>query len=50
MDRSKGLPARVPQPLDDVIVFRHLTTDDLKLVIDLELAKVRKRLQRAIAA
>jgi ATP-dependent Clp protease ATP-binding subunit ClpC len=30
--------------LDDVIVFRHLTTDDLKLVIDLELKKVRERL------
>jgi ATP-dependent Clp protease ATP-binding subunit ClpC len=30
--------------LDDVIVFRHLTNDDLKRVIDLELAKVRTRL------
>jgi ATP-dependent Clp protease ATP-binding subunit ClpC len=30
--------------LDDVIVFRHLNTDDLKLVIDLELKKVRERL------
>jgi ATP-dependent Clp protease ATP-binding subunit ClpC len=30
--------------LDDIIVFRHLTTDDLKLVIDLELKKVRERL------
>jgi ATP-dependent Clp protease ATP-binding subunit ClpC len=30
--------------LDDVIVFRHLTNDDLKRVIDLELGKVRKRL------
>lgn len=30
--------------LDDVIVFRHLTNDDLKRVIDLELSKVRKRL------
>ncbi len=30
--------------LDDVIVFRHLTTQDLKLVIDLELSKVRERL------
>ena len=30
--------------LDDVIVFRHLTTDDLKNVIDLELTKVRERL------
>jgi hypothetical protein len=34
--------------LDDVIVFRHLTTDDLKDVIDMELSKVRERL--AIAA
>src|SRR6187401_1450521 len=31
--------------LDDVIVFRHLTNDDLKRVIDLELGKVRKRLK-----
>jgi ATP-dependent Clp protease ATP-binding subunit ClpC len=30
--------------LDDVIVFRHLTKEDLKLVIDLELSKVRDRL------
>jgi ATP-dependent Clp protease ATP-binding subunit ClpC len=30
--------------LDDVIVFRHLTTDDLKSVVDLELSKVRERL------
>jgi ATP-dependent Clp protease ATP-binding subunit ClpC len=30
--------------LDDVIVFRHLTTEDLKSVIDLELKKVRERL------
>jgi ATP-dependent Clp protease ATP-binding subunit ClpC len=30
--------------LDDTIIFRHLTSNDLKLVIDLELGKVRKRL------
>ena len=30
--------------VDDVIVFRHLTIDDLKRVIDLELSKVRQRL------
>jgi len=30
--------------LDDVIVFRHLTTDNLKEVVDLELKKVRERL------
>jgi ATP-dependent Clp protease ATP-binding subunit ClpC len=30
--------------LDDVIVFRHLTTEDLKQVVDLELKKVRERL------
>jgi ATP-dependent Clp protease ATP-binding subunit ClpC len=30
--------------LDDTIIFRHLTVDDLKLVIDLELEKVRMRL------
>jgi ATP-dependent Clp protease ATP-binding subunit ClpC len=30
--------------LDDVIVFQHLTKNDLKQVIDLELAKVRERL------
>ena len=31
--------------LDDTIIFRHLTNEDLKEVIDLELAKVRNRLQ-----
>jgi ATP-dependent Clp protease ATP-binding subunit ClpC len=31
--------------LDDTIVFRHLTNEDLKDVIDLELGKVRNRLQ-----
>ena len=30
--------------LDDVIVFRHLQHDDLKLVIELEMAQVRNRL------
>ena len=30
--------------LDDVIIFRHLTIDDLKEVVDLELHKVRERL------
>jgi ATP-dependent Clp protease ATP-binding subunit ClpC len=30
--------------LDDTIIFRHLTTDDLKLVIDFEMSKVRGRL------
>jgi ATP-dependent Clp protease ATP-binding subunit ClpC len=30
--------------LDDVIIFRHLNSDDLKLVIDIELTKVRDRL------
>jgi ATP-dependent Clp protease ATP-binding subunit ClpC len=30
--------------LDDVIIFRHLTNEDLKDVIDLELASVRNRL------
>ena len=30
--------------LDDVIIFRHLTNNDLKQVIDLELGKVRERL------
>lgn len=30
--------------LDDTIIFRHLTKDDLKNVIDYELAKVRERL------
>jgi ATP-dependent Clp protease ATP-binding subunit ClpC len=30
--------------LDDTIIFRHLTTDDLKLVIDFEMSKVRERL------
>ena len=31
--------------VDDVIVFRHLTIDDLKDVIDIELSKVRERLE-----
>ncbi len=31
--------------LDDVIIFRHLTIEDLKTVIDYEMAKVRERLQ-----
>jgi ATP-dependent Clp protease ATP-binding subunit ClpC len=30
---------------DDIIVFRHLDIDDLKQVIDLELSKVRERLE-----
>jgi ATP-dependent Clp protease ATP-binding subunit ClpC len=30
--------------VDDIIVFRHLTNDDLGEVIELELAKVRERL------
>ena len=35
--------------LDDIIVFRRLTKDDLKQIIDIELAKVRKRLHGAAA-
>ncbi len=36
--------------LDDVIIFRHLTNDDLTNVVDLELAKVRERLlERGLA-
>jgi ATP-dependent Clp protease ATP-binding subunit ClpC len=36
--------------LDDVIIFRHLTNEDLKDVIDLELGKVRERLlERGLA-
>ncbi len=31
--------------LDDTIIFRHLTKEDLKKVIDFELSKVRNRLQ-----
>ena len=30
--------------MDDTIIFRHLTKEDLKSVIDYELAKVRERL------
>jgi len=30
--------------VDDIIIFRHLTGEDLKLVIDIELLKVRERL------
>ena len=33
--------------VDDVIVFRHLTQDDLGDVIEMELSKVRERLGRA---
>ena len=36
--------------LDDVIVFHHLTVEDLKQVIDIELEKVRERLaERGLA-
>ena len=36
--------------LDETIIFRHLTDEDLKEVIDLELAKVRERLlERGLA-
>ena len=36
--------------LDDTIIFRHLTKEDLKSVIDYELAKVRERLlERGLA-
>jgi ATP-dependent Clp protease ATP-binding subunit ClpC len=31
--------------VNDIIVFRHLTDDDMKHVIDLELGKVRERMQ-----
>ncbi|MDH3718757.1 MAG: ATP-dependent Clp protease ATP-binding subunit, partial [Planctomycetota bacterium] len=31
--------------IDDMIIFRHLTLEDLKQVIDLELSKVRERLE-----
>ncbi|MCC6124982.1 MAG: ATP-dependent Clp protease ATP-binding subunit [Pirellulales bacterium] len=31
--------------LDDVIVFRHLTQDDLANVVEMELSKIRKRLE-----
>ncbi len=31
--------------MDDTIVFRHLTTDDLALVVEMELSKVRERLE-----
>jgi ATP-dependent Clp protease ATP-binding subunit ClpC len=31
--------------LDDVIVFRHLTQEDLANVVEMELSKIRKRLQ-----
>jgi ATP-dependent Clp protease ATP-binding subunit ClpC len=31
--------------VDDAIIFRHLTVEDLKRVVDLELSKVRERLE-----
>ncbi len=48
-DRVKEQIEKVFRPeflnrVDDVIVFRHLTTEDLGEVIELELAKVRERL------
>ena len=33
--------------VNDVIVFHHLTMDDLKHVIDMEMTKVRDRLESA---
>jgi len=35
---------KYPDRVDDIIVFRHLTTDDLGEVVELELGKVRNRL------
>jgi len=32
--------------VNDIIVFRHLTVDDLKEVVDLELSKIRERLEQ----
>ncbi|HTN76793.1 MAG TPA: AAA family ATPase, partial [Pirellulaceae bacterium] len=41
---EKGFRPEFLNRLDDVIVFKHLTKEDLKQVIDLELTKVRERL------
>ncbi len=55
-DSYDGMKARVKEEigkvfrpefinrLDDIIVFRHLTVENLKHVIDIELSKVRERL------
>ena len=32
--------------LDEIVVFRKLTDENLKQIVDIELAKVRERLQR----
>ncbi len=49
-DRVTGEIEKVFRPefinrVNEVIVFRHLTTEDLKDVIEMELGKVRRRLQ-----
>ena len=41
--RSSGLPAEFLNRVDDLIVFRKLKKDDLKTIVDIELAKVAKR-------
>ncbi len=54
-ERVQGQIEKVFRPeflnrVDDIIVFRHLTGEDLKQVIDLELGKVRERLsERGLA-
>jgi len=40
-----NFPAGIPHRVDDIIVFRSLTKDDLKHIIDIELSKVIKRLK-----
>lgn len=49
-NRLKGRMDKVFRPeflnrLDDIIVFRSLTTPDLKKIIDMELAKITKRMR-----
>jgi hypothetical protein len=43
-EMSKAFRPEFLNRLDDVIVFRSLTNRDLKRIVDIELAKVRKRL------
>jgi len=41
---GRGFRPEFRNRMDDTIIFRHLTLSDLNQVVDLELAKVRKRL------
>ena len=42
--RCRGLPAGVPQPVDEIIIFEPLTRPELRQIVDIMLAEVRERL------